>query len=124
MLTCLIVFGSGPHSFAQQQDVNEPEDFFDMSIEELMNLEITTASKKKEKLFETPAAAYVITSEDIRYSGATSIPDALRMVPGLQVARMNANKWAVTSRGFNGEFADKIDENTYGKSRLNKGANN
>jgi iron complex outermembrane receptor protein len=107
-VTGLIVFGPGVHSFAQQQEANEPEDFFDMSIEELMNLEITTASKKKEKLFETPAAAYVITSEDIRRSGATSIPDALRMVPGLQVARINANKWAITSRGFNNEFADKM----------------
>jgi iron complex outermembrane receptor protein len=110
LLTCLIVFGSGPHSFAQQQkqNNNEPEDLFDMSIEELMNLEITTASKKKEKLFDAPATAYVITSEDIRRSEATSIPDALWMVPGLQVARMNANKWAITSRDFNGEFANKM----------------
>jgi len=73
-----------------------------------MDIEITTASKKEEKLFETPAAAYVITSEDIRRSGATSIPDALRMVPGLQVARINSNKWAVSSRGFNTEFANKM----------------
>ena len=94
--------------FAQHQDVDEPGDFFEMSIEELMNLEITTVSKKREKLFETPAAAYVITSEDIRRSGATSVPDALRMVPGLQVARINANKWAISSRGFNNEFADKM----------------
>ncbi len=93
---------------AERQDTNEPDDFFDMSIEELMDIEITTASKKEEKLFEAPAAAYVITSEDIRRSGATSIPDALRMVPGLQVARINSNKWAVSSRGFNNEFANKM----------------
>ncbi len=91
-----------------QQEANGQSDFFEMSIEELMDIQIITASKKEEKLFEVPAAAYVITSEDIRHSGATSIPDALRMVPGLQVARMNANKWAITSRGFNHEFADKM----------------
>lgn len=108
MVTGLIVFGPAPHSFAQQQDANEPEDFFEMSIEELMNIEITTASKKEEKLFKTPAATYVITSEDIRRSGATSIMEALRMVPGLQVARINANKWAISSRGFNQEFANKM----------------
>jgi len=103
-----VVFAGVPQTLAAQLDANEPEDFFDMSIEELMDIRITTASKKEEKLFETPAAAYVITSEDIRRSGATSIPDALRMVPGLHVARMNSNKWAVTSRGFNSEFADKM----------------
>lgn len=93
---------------AQQPQATEPEDFFDMSIEELMAVKITTASKKEQRLFGTPAAAYVITSEDIRRAGATSIPDALRMVPGLQVARVNANNWAVSSRGFNNVFANKL----------------
>jgi len=107
-IVLIIMAPWGPWVFAQQQDANEPEDFFDMSIEELMDVEITTAAKKEEKLFETASAAYVLTSEDIRRSGATSIMDALRMVPGLHVARINANKWAISARGFNDEFADKM----------------
>lgn len=108
VLMFLILSANAPEILAQTQDANERDDFFDMSIEELMDIEITTASKKEEKLFKTAAAAYVITSEDIRRSGATSIPDALRMAPGLQVARINSNKWAVSSRGFNSEFANKM----------------
>src|SRR5450432_3922287 len=62
----------------------------------------------EEKLSQTAAAAFVITQEDIRRSGSTSIPELLRMVPGLSVAQIDANKWAVTSRGFNERFADKV----------------
>ncbi|MGH9395870.1 MAG: TonB-dependent receptor plug domain-containing protein [Terriglobia bacterium] len=69
---------------------------------------MTSASKKKEKLSRVAAAIYVITQDDIRRSGATNIPDLLRMVPGLDVAQINANTWAISSRGFNSEFADKM----------------
>ncbi len=79
-----------------------------LSLEELLRVEVTSVSKKSEELFDAPAAAYVITSEDLRRSGATSIPEALRMVPGLQVAHIDANKWAISSRGFNGWFANKL----------------
>ncbi len=65
---------------------------------EAFDLEVTLASRKSEKLSETTAAIYVITQENIRRSGVTNIPELLRMVPGLQVARVNANKWAVSSR--------------------------
>lgn len=75
---------------------------------EAFDMEVTLASRKPEKLSEATAAIYVITQEDIRRSGVTSIPEALRMVPGLQVARINANRWAVSSRGFNGTFANKL----------------
>ncbi len=71
-------------------------------------MEVTSVSKKPEKLSDSAAAVYVITQEDIRRSGATHIPDLLRMVPGLQVSQMDANKWAITSRGFNDRFADKL----------------
>lgn len=104
----LITLSLSPHVLAQPQDVNGLEDLFELPIEQLMNIEITTASKTEEKLFNTAAAVYVITAEDIRRSGATSIMDALRMVPGLQVAQINANKWAISSRGFNSEFVDKM----------------
>ncbi len=83
-------------------------DLTELSLEELMEVEVTSVSRKKQMLSEAAAAVYVISQEDIRRSGATSIPEVLRLVPGLQVARINSNKWAVTSRGFNGLFANKL----------------
>lgn len=82
-------------------------DISDITLDALANAEITSVSRKEEKLSQTAAAAFVITQEDIRRSGATSIPELLRMVPGLDVAQIDANKWAVTARGFNERFADK-----------------
>jgi iron complex outermembrane receptor protein len=79
-----------------------------MSVEDLMNVQVTSVSKRTQKLADAAAAIFVITQEDIRRSGATSIPEALRMVPGLQVARIDENKWAISSRGFNGRFANKL----------------
>jgi len=95
---------------AEPQDPNEGQDkgLFDMSIEQLMDVEISIASKKQEKMFEAAAAVYVITNEDIRRSGATCVPEALRMVPGLQVARINSNSWAITARGFQEQFGNKL----------------
>ncbi|MCP4369786.1 MAG: TonB-dependent receptor [Deltaproteobacteria bacterium] len=69
---------------------------------------VFTASRHEQKVSETAAAVYVVSHEDIRRSGATTIPDILRMVPGLQVAQINSNMWAVTSRGFNRRFSDKL----------------
>lgn len=79
-----------------------------LSLEELVNIEVTTVSKKEEELFHAAAAIFVITGDDIRQSGATSLPEALSMVPGMEVARFDANKWGVTSRGFNDLFANKL----------------
>ena len=111
LIICIIFFTSlttivGANESKDNND--NPIDFIKLSIEELMDVEITTVSKKKEKLFEAAAAVYVITREDIRRSGATSIPEALRMAPGLQVARIDSNKWAVSSRGFNDRFSNKL----------------
>ncbi len=69
---------------------------------------IFSASRREQKVLQTPAAVFVISNDDIRRFGATSIPDALRMAPGLQVAQVNANTWAITARGFNGENANKL----------------
>jgi len=85
-----------------------PVDLIDFSLQELTDLQVTLVSKKEERLFQADAAIYVITQEDIMRSGVTSIPEALRMVPGLQVARIDANKWAVTARGFIGRFSNKL----------------
>ena len=83
-------------------------DLTDLSLEELMNVEVSLATRSEEPLFQTPAAVFVLTREDIRRSGATNLPEALRLVPGVQVARADANKWAVSARGFNGRFATKL----------------
>ena len=80
----------------------------DLSIEQLMNESVTSVSKRETKLADSPAAIYVITQEDLRRSGAINIAEALRMVPGLDVARVDANKWAISSRGFNGLYANKL----------------
>ena len=93
---------------ASAQTQKPTPDLAETSLETLMNIEVTSASKKQEKLSQTAAAIYVITQEDIRRSGATSIPELLRMVPGLEVAHIDANKWAISARGFNEQFADKM----------------
>jgi outer membrane cobalamin receptor len=85
-----------------------PKDLGNKSIEALMNIEVTSVSKKEQKLSRTAAAIFVITQEDIRRSGATNIPDLLRMVPGLDVAQVNSSTWAISSRGFNDQAANKL----------------
>jgi len=79
-----------------------------LSIEELSNIEITSVSKRDEKLSDAPTSIFVITSGDIRRSGATSLPEALRLAPNLQVARVSANEYAITARGFNSSAANKL----------------
>ena len=93
---------------ASAQTQKTTPDLGETSLEALMNMEVTSASKKQEKLSQTAAAIYLITQEGIRRSGATSIPEVLRMVPGLDVAHIDANKWAISARGFNEQFADKM----------------
>ncbi|WP_333876284.1 TonB-dependent receptor plug domain-containing protein [Methylobacter sp.] len=80
----------------------------DLSLEELMDVKIYSAAKKEQAMSDTAAAAFVISQEDIRRSGATSIPDALRMAPGVQVAQINAHDWAISIRGFNDRFSNKL----------------
>src|SRR6202790_4728613 len=99
VLTLLLLNRVG---FAQQQDLTQ------LSLEDLMNTKVTSVSKKEQSLSRTAAAIFVITAADIRRSGATNIPDLLRMVPGLDVAQINANSWAVSARGFNHQFSDKL----------------
>ena len=87
---------------------SEPEELMGLSVEDLLNVEVISTAKKAKSLNDSPAAIFVITGDDIKRIGATSIPEALRLAPGLDVARINANKWAVTARGFNGRFANKL----------------
>jgi len=83
-------------------------DLISMSLEDLMNIEVTSVSKKAEKLSEAAAAIFVLTQDDIKRSGCTSIPEVLRLVPGLEIARIDASNWAITARGFNSRFANKL----------------
>jgi iron complex outermembrane receptor protein len=83
-------------------------DVMEMDLESLMRIEVTSVSKRPEKLSDAAAAIYVITNEDIRRSGVTSIPEALRLAPGLEVARQDSHTWAISSRGFNDEFANQL----------------
>lgn len=87
---------------------DRPGDLAQLSLAELLELEVVSVSKKQQKLSETAAAIFVITQEDIRRSGATSIPEVLRMVPGVQVARMNKHTWSISARGFSFQFANKL----------------
>lgn len=94
---------TGPSVFA-----NTAPALMEMSLEELMNVEVTTVSKTPQLFSTIPAAVTVISNEEIRRSGATTIPDILRLVPGVHVARIDANKWAVSIRGFTDRFANKL----------------
>ncbi len=92
----------------REQTQEHSVDLTTLTLEELMNIQITSVSKKPERLIDAASAIYVITQEDIRRSGVTNIPEVLRMVPGIQVARIDANKWAISARGLTGRFANKL----------------
>jgi iron complex outermembrane recepter protein len=83
-------------------------DLTSKSLEDLMNVEVTSVSKSEQTLSRTASAIFVITAEDISRSGARNIPDLLRMVPGMDVAQINANTWAISARGLNGEFSNEL----------------
>jgi iron complex outermembrane recepter protein len=106
VVAMLVILGCG--GGASAQPAVRAVDLALLSIEDLMNVEITSASRKEERLADVAAAVYVITQEDIRRSGMTTLPELFRLVPGLQVAQINANKWAIAVRGFNDLFADKV----------------
>lgn len=100
-LTCGIIFIGVAHA-------NAKTSIFDLPIDQLLQIKVTTVARKSQAISDTPAAVYVITQEMIARSAAQNIPDLLRMVPGLQVARIDANKWSISSRGFGGQFSNKL----------------
>jgi iron complex outermembrane recepter protein len=79
-----------------------------LSIEQLMNLEVTSVSKRPERLSQTASAIQVITREDLRRSGASSLAEALRLASNLQVAQVDSRQWAISARGFNSTSANKL----------------
>jgi iron complex outermembrane receptor protein len=108
ILTVACSLGSA-RALADQLPQNETSgDLYQISLESLMNMEVTSVSKREQKLSQAAAAIFVINQDDIRRSGALNIPDLLRMVPGLDVAQINSNTWAISSRGFNYQFSNKL----------------
>jgi iron complex outermembrane receptor protein len=108
-----------PPSSAATADANsgDPKEILNLDIEQLartpvvvpsMDIPVTSVTKEASTVGRSAAAIFVITPEMIRRSGATCIPEALRMAPGLDVAQINSNTWAISSRGFNGLFSDKL----------------
>jgi len=104
-LNIILCGGSTTLSWAVTDPGNE---YLDMDIAQLMQITVTSVAKKPQNLSDAAAAVFVITQDDIHRSGVTSIPEALRMVPGLQVARIGAEKWAISARGFAGQTANKL----------------
>jgi iron complex outermembrane receptor protein len=93
---------------ADDQVQSETPDFTKFSLEELKNVQIISASKKLEVVWDVASAVYVISKDQIRRSGATSIPEVLRLAPGVHVARISATEWAVNIRGLNNQFAENL----------------
>ena len=108
LLACTLLAAALPaHPAAPPADPAE-SDTLNLGLEDLMQVVVTSVSKKSQTLADTAAAAYVITADDIRRSGATNLPEALRLAPGVQVSAMGNNKWAVSIRGFADRFANKL----------------
>jgi iron complex outermembrane receptor protein len=94
--------------FAQPARAQQRAGLADLSLEELSNLQITSVSRRAERLSDAAASIFAITGDDIRRSGATSLPEALRLAPNLQVARVDARQYAISARGFNSTTANKL----------------
>jgi iron complex outermembrane receptor protein len=99
----VLIFLPASHSVAA-----DSPDLTQKSLEDLMNIQVTSVSRKEQKTSQAAAAIFVISQEDISRSGALNIPDLLRMVPGVDVAQIDASNWAISVRGFNGQFSNKL----------------
>src|SRR6185295_9552703 len=95
-------------SFADSRGTNSPDELKKLSLAELMDQDITIVSKTPEKLSASPSAAQVVTGDDIRRSGVTSLPEALRLAANLQVAQVDSRQWSISARGFNNTLANKL----------------
>src|SRR5690242_13369734 len=85
-----------------------PQNLTDASLEQLMNIEVVSAGRKTQPLKTAAASVFVITAEDMRRSGMQSLPEVLRLAPGVQVGRTSAGTWSISIRGFNGDYANKL----------------
>ena len=108
VVAALSLFGFARITVAQTSDAPMPDTLKKLSLEELVDVEVTSVSKHPEKLSKSASAIQVITAEEIRRSGATSIPEALRLADNLDVAQVNSHDWAISARGFNTALANKL----------------
>lgn len=107
-LAAVSILGGGGEATADAQGL-QPQDLTGLTLEQLADIEITSVSRRPEQLSSAAAAVYVITREDIRRSGAASLPEVLRLAPNLQVQRVGSVDYAITARGFNSfETANKL----------------
>src|SRR3954466_5618501 len=90
------------------QAESPPASLADLDLEQLSSIEVTSVGKRVQRLADVAGSVYVITQEDIRRSGAVTLPEVLRLAPNLQVARADANQYAITARGFNSVLANKM----------------
>lgn len=107
-LAAIIVCCTAHDSSSQDGELLSPDELKKLSLEELMNIKVTSVSRRPEKLTEVASAIQVITREDILRSGATNLPEALRLAPNLQVAQLNSSAWIISARGFNAIFSNKL----------------
>jgi iron complex outermembrane receptor protein len=104
----LSIISAGSVSASGAEVDNSVQSLIDLPLEQLLDVSVYSASRKNQTLSDVSSAVFVINQEEIRHSGATTIPDLLRMVPGVQVASIDGNSWAISIRGFNGTFANKL----------------
>src|ERR1700694_2664927 len=104
----LFSFEVATHAQVTQLDTDSNKPLKELSLEQLGNLEVTTASKSPAEVWKTPAAIYVLTHEDIERSGATTIAQALRLAPGVEVARIDGDKWSIGIRGFGSRLCRSV----------------
>ena len=110
------IFLSALAAFWTANSQSAPPSIEDLGLEDLVKTDITSVSRKSQSLADVAAAAFVISSEDIRRSGAQALPDVLRMAPGIEVAQIDSGRYAVSARGFNGRFANKLQVLVDGRS--------
>ncbi|MDH5458688.1 MAG: TonB-dependent receptor plug domain-containing protein, partial [Nitrospinota bacterium] len=107
-LLLLTGISTGEAEGSDVQSENLSSDLTRLTLEQLMDIQVTSVSKGEEDFSKAASAIFVLTQEDIRRSGVNTIPEALRMVPGVQVAQIDSSTWAISARGFNSRFANKL----------------
>ena len=108
LVAALVQLQPPANILAQAETSTTDNLYLEMDLSQLMQVTITSVGKKPQSLANTPAPVYVISQEDIRRSGATSIPEVLAMAPGIQVSQISGSKWSISSRGFSGFMSNKL----------------
>ncbi len=108
VFTCLLLGHAAATALGDTPEATSTGQLKQLSVEDLMNVQVTSVAKAPQKLLQAAASIQVITADDIRRSGATTIPEALRLADNLQVAQVNAHDWAISARGFNADLANKL----------------